>query len=117
MLAGGCPLGTRCRWDSDCEPRGDGSVVTFLRPAWRITLWLLGVVSLLLAFLVLSDFWRDMSRIVSVTIHGATPDSDIDSGKVGKNLGAKLKRIKFSHPKIEMERRLQAVLPVGAARE
>jgi hypothetical protein len=58
-----------------------------------------------------------MSRIVSVTIHGATPDSDIDSGKVGKNLGAKLKRIKFSHPKIEMERRLQAVWPVGAARE
>ena len=44
-------------------------------------------------------------------------DSNTDSGKVGQNLGARLQRVKFSHPKNEMEQRLQAIGPVGAAQE
>jgi len=70
MLANGC-LSGRCRWDSDCKPRWDGSLVTFWRPTWCVTLWLLGAVSLLLSFLALSDIRRDVSRTVSVTIHNA----------------------------------------------
>jgi len=70
MLANGCRSGRR-RWDSDCKPRWDGSMVTFWHPAWCVTLWLLGAVSLSLAFLALSDFRRDVSRTISVTIHNA----------------------------------------------
>ena len=50
MLADGCPLGGG-RWESNCESCWDGSVVSFWRPPWRITLWHMGAVSHSFSFL------------------------------------------------------------------
>ena len=81
MSADGCLLGRR-RWDSDCEPREDSSMVTFWCPTRRVTLRHLGSISSTLAFLALSEFQRVRTHLVSLTKHETTPI--LTQAKAGK---------------------------------